>query len=523
MTFEMVRMRVGDETGAGRTALAAHPVVRPALTGKPRLVERSETGFDTPERKLWRAGMTLTAHRQGLKWLATLARVPESGEVSREWECGSAERPDWSELKRHLPDALLAEGIKSKSLEPLFRIAQREERWRLEYPDGSRITIRELRGQWIGPTGEEPFHEVVLEASGGVPLRFLQTALAVGRHFSATLEPLDPVARGLSRLDPDRFVPVIREEVACLPGDRVCDGLVKAGEFWVRDMQAQLAPLAYGSDGIALGAVFRLLQATAGLRRLITWFGDVLPESLRRDMEGELAWLSGALSPVCAGAELSREILPRMRRRFLDDPQLEGALSLALGDWQLALKQARRAVDSVRFTRLFMGFAIWLSGEEGVKAAVMESDVATRERLGAPVEGMAREVPRRLHRGLIDAGRKEPGFVAAPEEVAGVLTLAEGLEQALGLFGGLLAERKGTVTGMVSYRQAVMELVRAGRVVVALHEAQHLWQRRFPVGSADPVVHLFRGWQGAGVDGALTGYRQAWEAFVAVPAPWVRD
>ncbi|MBF0191845.1 MAG: hypothetical protein HQL99_12010 [Magnetococcales bacterium] len=522
MTFEIVRMRVGDETGSGRMPLSAHPVVRPALIGKSRLVERSETCFDTPDRKLWRAGVTLTAHRQGSKWLGALG-IPgrESGEASREWECGSEERPDWSELKRHLPDVLLAEGIKAKSLEAVFRIEQREERWRLEYPDGSRITIREIRGVLDGPEGEDPFHDVVLEASGGVPLRFLQTALAVGRHFSATLEPWSPVVRGLSRLDPGRFAPTLREEVSCLPGDRVSQGLVRAGEAWVREMRSQLAPLSYGSDGMALEAVSRLLQAAVGLRRLITWFGEVLPEALRRDMESELAWLSGALSPVCVGAELTRVILPRMGARFPDYPRLPEALSLAMGDWELALRQARRAVDSVRFTRLFMGFAIWLSGEEGVKAAVMESDVVTRERLGAPLEGMSREVMRRLHRSLSDAGKKEPGSWVAAEEVSGLLTLAEGLEQALGLFGGLLGERKGG--NLVGYRLVVTELVRGCRVVVGLHEAQQLWHRRFPVGSVDPVVHLFRGWQGAELESALAGFRQAWEAFLAAPAPFVRD
>ncbi|MBF0627305.1 MAG: hypothetical protein HQL91_03700 [Magnetococcales bacterium] len=509
MTFDSMRMRVGGATGVA--PLADHPAVRAAVTGKSRVTERSAFCWDTPDLKLARGGMILTACRPGSRWQAGLSGVQAGGE-GREWECGNGERPDWGDLKRQLPE-FLSEGIKIKSLEPLLTIEQREERWRLEYPDGARIVLRELRGRVTRPEGgeEQPFHDVVLEGSGGAPVRFLQTALAVGRHFSALLEPLGPVARALVRRDSTLLVPVAWHEGGGVTGERVIGALARAGAArvgWIRD---QLAPLVHGVGAIRIQAAGNLIQAVAGLHRLIQSFGELLPEPLRRDMESELHWLSGELAEVAFGAGLVQATVPWMCDCFPEDAKpLEARRVRAQQAWDLALERAVRAVDSFRFTRLFMGFAIWLGSEEGLKAATMESDAGVRERLHGSVEGMARELIRRGSRVLVE------GDCAAPLEV---LARAEALDEILALFAGAIPERKSGVQ-----RSAVTDLVRSARRVVELEAEQRLWQRAGSGDGPTAVDHLFRGWQGARLEAARSDFRLTWEPFSGASSlSWLRD
>ncbi|MBF0263584.1 MAG: hypothetical protein HQL97_17300, partial [Magnetococcales bacterium] len=67
MNFESIRLRVG---GDEHPPLVDHPVVRAALIGKARHVERVESLFDTPDMRLTSRGVRLTAWRLGGKWMA---------------------------------------------------------------------------------------------------------------------------------------------------------------------------------------------------------------------------------------------------------------------------------------------------------------------------------------------------------------------------------------------------------------------------------------------------------------------
>lgn len=516
MTMETVRFRVAP--GIGFTPLGEHPVVRAALAGKPRISERTELCFDTPDLRLWRSGILVTLQRTGSKWHGLLTQTQDGAETVREWEGGHDERPDWSAFKRLLPEGVL-EGFKSKSLEPLLTIEVREERWRLEFPDHSRITLRELRGHLLR-AGQvvEPIHEVVLEGSGGTPLRFMQTALAVGRHCSATMEPLTPVARGLARLDPSPLAPTGWSSLPALPGERVIQGLTRAGAAQVLRLAQQLAPLLYGSEELRLQAMTQMDQAISELRRLIEWFGELLPELLRRDMESELHWLSGALSQGCPESGLAREVLPRMCARFPDHPRLAELMRQAQIDLNRSVEQSVAAVNSFRFTRLFLGFAIWLSGEEGLKAAMMESDASVRERLAAPMEGLGREILRRVFRPLHDAGKKIEGRALLPEELSAWLSATESMDQASEWFAAMPGERKGGAG-----RQPIAELIQALRRMTSLEAERQHWQRLVDPESGEPVIFLFQGWQGARLDAAWLTLQQTWESALTASAPWVRD
>ncbi|MBF0340778.1 MAG: hypothetical protein HQL95_07415 [Magnetococcales bacterium] len=505
MTFESVRLRVGLE---GREfSLSDHPVLRAAVAGKSRLVESREQAYDTEDGRLRRKGVLLVATRHGAKWTGCATWSREGSPVSREWECGSGEAPEWSDLKKQLPEPLL-DGVRGRNLECRFALDLREERWRLEYPDGARITVRQFQGGLSGGETEEGFHEVLLERSGGDPIRFLQTVLAVARHCGAFLEPLSPAERVWLRLDPGVLQPGPMVPGEASAGERIGLVLCRTGGAHLEWLRGQLPVLLYGAGDGRRQAVLNGLEAVRGLQRLVAWFGEWLPETMRRDMENELLWLSGEFSPACAGAGLARERLARMRVRFPDQPRLAELSARAEQELESALDQAVAVVRSLRFTRLYIGFAIWLASEEGLKSVAVEVDPALRERLAMPAEGMARELLRRLHKPLSEMGGKGGEESLDLASVAGIGAQAAALAQGLALFAGWVAERR-----LLEYRQRVDALVVACEGWLEMDAQGRLGARLLSEWPEEAVVPLWAGWSGALLEVAGEGFRRALEAF----------
>ncbi|NGZ05194.1 MAG: hypothetical protein G8237_02445 [Magnetococcales bacterium] len=509
MRIETIRLRM--TTGSGNEMVCDHPAVRAALVGKSRREEKQEFCFDSLDLGLWRQGVQLVVERQGVRWLGQLIGLVGRSEVRQEWDCGTGEQPDWSELKRLLA-ACSIEEIKSKALRPCLLVHRKEEWWRLEYPDGSRLWLCEARGQleWLGEEGvTEPFHELVVQHVAGSRLRFLQTVLALGRQGGACLEPLSPAARGLARLDPGPVTAMALERVVWEDGERAIGGLAKAGAGRIAGMLDQLAALLYGPEQACLEAVCNLERAVSGLRRLIGWFAEWMPERMHRDMDNELIWLAGEIRPACVGVDLRQVTLPGMRRHFPEVVHLAEAEERARQEGGASVQRAREAVDSFRFARLWIGLATWLSSEEGVKAALRDSEAGVRVRQQATVDEQAQTLLRPLIKPLKSAwagwGRNVPVTL---EELRELLVWAEALEDALGLCGGCCEERRAS-----GWHEGVTVVAGAARAVVALEEERQLWQRLAADWSGQPVAALFRGWQGARLEGAWQDWERAWASF----------
>ncbi|GAB0057059.1 hypothetical protein SIID45300_01380 [Candidatus Magnetaquicoccaceae bacterium FCR-1] len=514
MNFETIRLRVND---AGRTtSLVDHPAVRAAVSGKARVVERVESLFDTPDLRLTSRGVRLTAWRLGGKWMAGVRFAPPDQERAREWGCGDGDRPDWSELKRQVPEMLL-EGVKGKGLVSCFTVASREERWRLEYPDGTRIVLREVRGLTSGSWGEESWHEVALESESGVTGRSLQTALALARHGEAGLEPFSAFERGVARLDPGRVV--VPESVAgtALAGERLIDGLIRLGWAQLVGVGEQLAPLHAGSGARAARAAGHLSEALGGLGFLVTWWGEFLPLVWQREMLAELAWARTELDVCRERAGLLEQL--RAQSIFITQPEpFSSLIQGAESDLERALQRARQAMGSVRFARLVLGMAIWLHGAEGVRAAAVESDAAHSGRLDLPVEGMARELMRGLHRawrGVVKSeGEFGIGLLEPTREFADSLLA---LEQAVIWFGGLFAERKAG-----GYCAALDELAGATRMWRDLEARGRGWRAALAGHPHDARLSgWLEGWHAARLEGVIQTFRLARERFLTTSAPFI--
>ncbi|HBF49532.1 MAG TPA: inorganic triphosphatase, partial [Massilia sp.] len=120
-------------------SLRSHPMLRERALGEPVEHHLVDTYYDTPERALWKAGLTLRVRADGGRWIQTVKTAGEaSSSLHRrgEWECAlpdAAPRPDL--LARQVKPAALAELLRSAAiasdLAPLFQNTTHRTTWRI--------------------------------------------------------------------------------------------------------------------------------------------------------------------------------------------------------------------------------------------------------------------------------------------------------------------------------------------------------------------------------------------------------
>ncbi|MBF0178534.1 MAG: hypothetical protein HQM03_00760 [Magnetococcales bacterium] len=513
MAYRTLRLAIGD--GGRAFTLEEHPMVRMALVGKPRRVERAETFFDTPDLRLRQSGWTLTLRRRGERWFGCATSTREESEGVGEWECGLGEAtPDWGEIRRHLPEAA-REGIRGRKPEALFEMTCVEERVRLEFPDGTRIQARELRGESRRDgVVEERFHELILDALSGAPQRFFHAALALARHYAAHLEPMSPADRGFVRLDAGWLAPVPRRDAGVGRGAGVLEAFTLAGSGLLQEILDNLAPLAHGSGAVRLAAAERVRGAMARLAGLFGLFHPLLPDKVRREPEAELNWLLGELEPLGEWLALERQVLLPMRGRCAEYVQLDSILEKHGRKRQLAAERVAGVVASVRFTQLMLGFAGWLVGVEELRNSLLAAEPLLRDRLNGSGEGLAREGLRRLHKLLVEQGGRYWEAEGAFREPVEPLARAEAIAHALELFPAWFEEKRAR-----PYREALDGVVGRWRALVGLADARRLWDD-LDSGRDEALRALFAGWHGALLEREWEDGRRAWGQFLSAAAPF---
>lgn len=510
MTVKTVRLRIQE--GNQVSPLGEHPLVRTVMVGKSRTMDRTESWFDTPDLMLRRRGIFLQARRLGGKWVGSV-HFSSGGEVrSKEWVCGASDGPpDWSELKRQLPEAWQG-GIKINSLELLFAIECLEERWRLEFPDGGGMTLLELHGVMRCGSVRRSFHELVLENLAESPTRFFHMALALGRHFGAVLEPLSPSTRGFVRRDVGLLEVASWNKSGCRSTDQAIEAFSTSGAALLELMLALLAPLMYGINEDVVVAGERLGWVVARLSTLLGLFQFLLPDKLRQEMEGELTWLAGELQELDEWSGLLQHTLRPMVVHFQAYPVVSTALERAEKRQKAAIKQVLTAVESARFTQLFLGFAGFLMGEEGVRASLQETDPMQLGRMSEGADGVVRVRLRQLHKGVCEQGRNHWSLQEIPP-VPLLLGISR-IHAMTTLFADVLTDNK-----MQQYQDVVATLYGQLRVMIRLRNEHRLWSRLVTEKEATATHALFAGWQGAKLELSFGTLHRAWEAFLAFPVP----
>lgn len=314
------------------------------LRGKPKRVAQRSVYFDTPDRALAGAGLSLRIREARGKRIQTVKQADQG-------TAGIFARPEWerpvSDDSPVLDDANPVAGIlagRGARLAPVFAISTTRRTWTLD-EGGARIEAVIDRGEIAAGDRQSPLCECELELVSGPPAALFALARRLGAVAPVKLGVLTKSERGY-RLTGALPVAVKAEDVALDPG-------MTAAQAFQRIVLSCLRQFRLNEDLLlAARAPEPLHQARVALRRLrsaLTIFRPMLgvSDALLRE---ELRWLAGALGD----ARDLDVLLPRAPAGPLQDRIRAGR--------EAAYDAVAEALASDRARALMLDLAEWIHG-----------------------------------------------------------------------------------------------------------------------------------------------------------------
>jgi triphosphatase len=246
----------------GIAALEAAPLVAAHASGRPAVRNLDATYYDTEDRSLQRAGLSLRVRADGRRYIQTLKSAPaEDNPMHRgEWEVPvPSMAPLPAAHSEILPEPLRT--LRPDDLRPMFTTAVRRRQRLLAFADAS-IEIAFDRG--VIEAGERtlPLCEVELELKSGSPASLYEAALQLFDHHPFRLGVESKAARGYA-LACNCLPPVVKAPPITLdshtPIGETFGGILRATHAQVLGNQAAVEN---GSDPEGVH------QIRVGLRRL---------------------------------------------------------------------------------------------------------------------------------------------------------------------------------------------------------------------------------------------------------------
>ncbi|MEO6214886.1 MAG: CHAD domain-containing protein [Sphingomonas sp.] len=352
------------------------------MTGKPKKARQRSIYFDTPDRALLKAGLSLRIRRSGRKRVQTV-KARGAGSV------GLFARPEW---ERAVPDDTpiiddtmpirLLLGDLADGLAPVFEVHVERCTWHI-HEGGAAIDVVLDRGEVIAGERRSPICEVELELKSGETAALFAFARKLDAVVPVRLGVFTKSRRGYALLEP--IVAAFRAERVELRHD------VTAAQAFQHIVQTCLSQFRQNEDLFLAGhAPEALHQARIALRRLRSAL-SVFKTLVDDDVSAEL---SEALRGLAAELGEARSI----------DAMIARAPPSALGHRLETARQAAYAhVDgilaSTRIRRLMLDLTEWSASGAWLGAADAEDirKQSAREFASGTLDRLRRKVKKGRH------------------------------------------------------------------------------------------------------------------------------
>ena len=423
-------------------ALRADPLLAAARATHKRL---DNIYFDTPQRRLARAGIALRLRRDGRRWLQTVkgGSNSQAGLHQREEIEFSVPGPalEWRPLAGTTFERVL-KPLKDQ-LGPQFRTRFRREIRRLRGPTGAEIELAIDQGEILAGDQREPLCEVELELlSGSADDLFALALLLAGRH-PLVLDNRSKAERGSRLAQGTPQAPPVKANMPRLPPDADAQAVARlAIAECLAHWQANEAGFLDEPDNSEYlhqvrVAVRRLRVACGPLASAAHWHDEALVP-----VRSSLRKLGQRLGAARDWDVFLEETWPPLASH-LDDAGLRQTLQEAAGLLRdTARLQARAALQGRESQRLLLqlGRCLAQPDEAGTRspddltALLDQLDHTLREAL----PGLAHLSPARLHRLRIVAKKLRylTEFISDRHAPQAINDWLEWLKQAQTIFGG---------------------------------------------------------------------------------------
>ncbi len=426
-----LKLEADGETLAG---LRDHPLIREAL-GRAKPTALRATYFDTPDRALRKAGVSLRIRRAGRRRVQTIKAgdAPAAGLFDRdEWEREvPGDQPDLTGVD-DAAGGLLAEPAVAGALAPVFTV--RVDRTVVDLDrDGTKAEVTIDDGVVEADGRSASVTEVELELKSGAPAALFALARDLSRALPLRLGIRTKAERGYALMENKALKATKSHAAQVAPGMTAGQGFQAIGRACLAHLLRNEPVLRQARDP---DAVHQMRVAMRRLRAAISIHKEILDDDRRDAVAAEVKWMASELGEARdLDVFIAKTARPASRARP-DDADVAALVADLEARREAAYAAALEAAASPRFRAMLLDVAEWievgpwLSGRNALR--------------DGPVEDFAAAVLRRRSRRILERGAKLAALAPEPrhELRIAVKKLRYAVEFFAPAFEGRKAERR---------------------------------------------------------------------------------
>ncbi|WP_413208065.1 CHAD domain-containing protein [Rhodospirillum sp. A1_3_36] len=495
-------------------ALLSHPLLRSPSGRKPVARRQISRYFDTETDSLAKVGLSLRVRTIGRKHIQTVKTkgIGKAGFSARsEWEAPTQEDTPNPELIAEW--GLAADFTRATGGHPLllrFETDVHRATRLITRPEG-KVEIAVDHGVVRAGDKEAPIAEVELELKYGAASLLHDLALELLETLSLGLGGPSKAARGYQLLEHKlesptptkaRDLPLTAEMSSEIAFQTI-------GQSCLEHLVANSPIIIEGSDP---EGVHQARVAIRRLRSALSAFRSMVAGADTDHIQGELRWLMGVLGPARDADVFRAEVLPPLAKVLALEPGWESLLAHFDSERITLARDARKALESRRFTALVIATLRWL--DDGDWRRDQERAAARAALLG----DTARSV---LKRRMTKVLKRGADFDNQPAEIRHALRVTvKKLRYTLDFLAPLYP-RGEAKTALKAMKRVQEILGKSNDITVGRAKLRHA---ALDAGAEAPLLAFIAGWAAGTIDGDSKAMekeaREAWATLRALPQIW---
>jgi inorganic triphosphatase YgiF len=387
--------------------LRSHPMLQARALAAPVEHHLVDTYYDTPQRDLWKHGLTLRVRKDNDKWIQTARSASPAWPVLHardEWESDIPnEQPRPGLLARQIKQPRLAKALASKriarDLRPVFQNTTQRTSWQLSLSTGEQLECAVDAGAIAAGKRHTSISELELELKGGDPSRLFDLALALHADVPFQMANDSKAARGYALLDNQ---PLAARKAAPV---RLTRAMTLEDAFQAIALNC-LQQIETNVPGVLLKDVESLHQMRVGVRRLravFDMFDSLAP--LTPTLRDGIDWIAGAL-----GATRDWDVLTASTLAHIPGPHTGALRESAAAKAADLHKHVAHELRAARFTRVLLELNGWLHGRHWRSDGALPKSSPLAERAASAAIALLRTAEQRLRKRALAL---DPSNVAA--------------------------------------------------------------------------------------------------------------
>lgn len=494
---------------ADRTAnLAAAPVIAANARNKGKRKRFKSVYYDTPERALRRAGLSLRVRQSGTRFVQTVKSDVADDPLRRgEWEASVPSlAPDLALAMPFIPEKLRGQ-LEAKPLEAVFTADIHRHTRIIDLPSGT-VEVAFDQGELTAGGKSMPVSEVELELKSGSASAIYEIALRLAEQGTVRPSIRSKSARGFD-LAADQPPSAPRPRKLRLEPSIALDEAFAAilRSCFLHLLQSlPAAEDGRNPEGVhQLRVSLRRLRSALDLMRSVGALGNL--DALR----SETRWLAQGLSAARDWDVFQLDTLPAIAKACPSVTGFDALARVAAERQAEAYRKARNALDDRRCALFLIGLGGWIE-TRGWRNGVAPEDLG---RLAEPAVNFAERVLAEQHAKVLKRGRRFKSLTA--DELHRVRLATKRLRYLSEFLLPLYEDRKSArkFARRLAGLQEELGVFNDMAVTASLLDGLGAEDRDSTIAAA-----AIAGWQARSSIGVQQALQDSWRDFTAARVPW---